>query len=64
MNMIHWIKTIAKAIAAGATAFGAAFAVAANDGFITSGEWVTIAVATLVAIAAVWAVPNADPATE
>jgi hypothetical protein len=59
--MIHWIKTVAKAIAAGAAAFGAAFAAAAVDESITSSEWVTIAIATVVAIAAVWAIPNAAP---
>lgn len=56
--MIAFIQSIAKAIAAGATAFGGAFAVAASDQVITSGEWVTIVVATLVAAAAVWGVPN------
>lgn len=62
--MIAWIKTIAKAIAAGAAAFGAAFAAAAVDEAITGNEWVTIAIATVVAIAAVWAIPNADPVQE
>ena len=47
--MIAWIKTIAKAIAAGAAAFGAAFAAAAVDESITGNEWVTIAIATVVA---------------
>lgn len=54
---INYIGTIAKAIAGAATAFGAAFALAQADG-ITSGEWVTIGIATLVAAAAVWATPN------
>ena len=55
--MLNWIPTVAKAIAAGATAFGAAFAAALPDG-ITAQEWVTIVVATIVAVAAVWAIPN------
>ena len=56
--MLQWIPTVAKAIAAAATAFGGAFATAVNDGGVTSGEWVTIVVATIVATAAVWGVPN------
>ena len=59
--MLQWIPTVAKAIAAGATAFGGAFATAINDGSVTSGEWVTIVVATIVAVAAVWGVPNKQP---
>jgi hypothetical protein len=55
--MLNWIPTVAKSIAAGATAFGGAFAVAVPDG-ITGSEWVTITVATIVAVAATWAVPN------
>jgi hypothetical protein len=55
--MLNWIGTVAKAIAAGATAFASAFAVAQADG-ITSTEWVTIVVATVVAAVAVWGVPN------
>ena len=56
--MFQWVQTVAKAIAAGAAAFGGAFAVAINDGTITTGEWVTVAVATIVATAAVWGIPN------
>lgn len=58
--MMDWIKSVAKAIAAGATAFGAAFAAAYSDGVISSGEWVTVAVATVVAVAAVYAIPNTE----
>lgn len=58
---MSWIKSVAKAIAAGATAFGGAFAAAQVDGVISSGEWVTIVVATLVAALAVYAVPNSEP---
>ena len=56
--MLQSIPTVAKAIAAAATAFGAAFAVAVAQDGITSSEWVTIAIATVIAAAAVWAVPN------
>lgn len=55
--MFAWIPTVAKAIAAGATAFGAAFSVAVADGIVAS-EWVTIIIATAVAAFAVWGVPN------
>ena len=54
---MNWIQSVAKAIAAAATAFGGAYAVALEDG-VTQGEWVTIAVATLVAAVAVWGIPN------
>ena len=50
----------AKAIVAAATAFGASFAVAREFG-ITTSEWVMIGVATVVAGAGVFAVPNKDP---
>ena len=55
---MQYIGTIAKAIVAAVTAFGAAFAVAYTDQAVSSGEWVTIALATIVALAAVYAVPN------
>ena len=55
------IPLIAKAIAAGVTAFGGALATALPDG-VTATEWVTIAIATAVAASAVWAVPNAGTA--
>ena len=54
---MNYIASIAKAIAAGATAFGSAFAIAQADG-ITSSEWITIVIATVVAAIAVWSVPN------
>lgn len=55
--MLKWIPPVAKAVAAFATAFGGGVAAALPDG-ITGQEWVTIAVATIVATAAVWAIPN------
>jgi hypothetical protein len=61
---MKYIAPVAKAIAAAAAAFGAAFVVAAADNGVSSGEWVTIAVATVVAAAAVWAIPNKPVATE
>jgi len=57
---MNWVATVAKAIAAGATAFGGAFATAYADQAVSTGEWVTIAIATVVAAGAVWAVPNKE----
>ena len=58
VSVLSKIPTVAKAITAGAAAFGSSFAVAYVDQDINSAEWVTIAVATVVALVAVWAVPN------
>jgi hypothetical protein len=55
---MNYVATIAKAIAAGATALAGTFAVAYSDQIVTNGEWVTIVVAVVVALAAVYAVPN------
>jgi len=55
--MLKWIPPVAKAVAAFATALGGGVAAALPDG-ITAQEWITIAVAVVVATAAVWAVPN------
>lgn len=58
---MNLLRPIAKALT-GAVATGVATgAVAAADDRITTGEWWTIAAATLGALAAVWAVPNSDP---
>lgn len=56
---MKFIPTIAKAITAGATAFGGAFLTAYADKTVDGAEWVFVAVATIVAAAAVWAMPNA-----
>lgn len=64
MSVLSKIPTVAKAITGGVTAFGAAFAVAYQDGAVTTGEWISIVVATLVATVAVWAVPNRAPEPE
>lgn len=50
---------VRKALMAAATAAGAAVVTAAQDGAVTSAEWVTVAVAAVVAGLAVWRVPNA-----
>ena len=57
---MSFIPTIAKAIAAAATAFGGAFVTAYVDEAIATSEWVTIIVATVVAAFAVWSIPNRE----
>jgi hypothetical protein len=58
---MNYIPTVAKAIVAGATAFSGAFATAYADQKVDTGEWLIIAIATVIAMSAVWAVPNAKP---
>lgn len=53
------LGSIAKAIAAGATAFGAAYSTANLDGVVTQSEWITIAIATAAGLGLVYTVPNA-----
>jgi hypothetical protein len=53
------MKTIAKAAAAAATALGTGIITAAQSDGINGNEWWTILGGTLIAGAAVWAVPNA-----
>lgn len=60
---MKYIPTIAKAITAGATAFAGSFFTAWADKSIDAGEWVYVAAATIVAAAAVWAMPNTTPST-
>ncbi len=49
-----------KAIAAAVTAFGGAYATANLDGAVTGSEWVAVAVTTVVAVGAVFTIPNAE----
>jgi hypothetical protein len=58
------MREIAKSITAAVLAFGGSFVAATDDGVLTTTEWVTIAVATVVAGLAVWAVPNTPPTEE
>lgn len=51
-----------KAAAAAVTAFGGAYATANLDHVVDSGEWVAIVVATVIAIGAVFTIPNAQGA--
>jgi hypothetical protein len=56
------ISPYLKAIAAAVTAFGGSYATAyASDNVVTQAEWIGIAVATVVATAAVFGIPNKDP---
>jgi len=53
------MKHAAKAIVAAAIAGLTAAATALQDGSVTPSEWVTVAIATLTALGAVYGVPNA-----
>jgi phage tail tape-measure protein len=54
-TMNRYLKAIVGAAIAGLTSVQASL-----EGGLTAGEYVTAAVALLVAFGAVWAVPNAD----
>jgi len=51
----------AKAVTAGLAAGATAFATAIQDNDVTGAEWVTVAVAAVLAGIAVWSVPNRAP---
>ena len=53
---MRYAKCLVAAMVAGLTTLGTAM----TDDKVTSAEWVGVAVATLVALGAVWAVPNAS----
>ena len=55
--MLQYAKALTAAVVAGLTALGVALA----DNGVTSQEWITVAVAFLLALGAVYAVPNANP---
>lgn len=55
------VAPIAKALIAALVAGLGGIAVALDDNAISAQEWVTAAVAFLVALGAVFAVPNAEP---
>lgn len=54
------VAEYAKAVTAGVVACGGGVGTALADGHVTGQEWIGIAVATVVAVAAVFRVPNAD----
>ena len=61
---MRYAATIAKALVGTAAAGVGSLAVAASDGTITTGEYLTATAAALVALAAVWRTPNADEEDE
>ena len=52
------MKPVAKAIASAVSAFGTGLITAASDGGVAANEWYVIIGGTLVAGAAVFAIPN------
>lgn len=52
--MLNYLKAITAAVVAGL----GVLALALEDGAVTPNEWVNVAIATLVGLGAVWAVPN------
>lgn len=58
------LPNYAKAIVGGLAAGAAAAATAVQDGTITAGEGVTIALAVLGALGITWAVPNKPASKE
>lgn len=53
--MLPYLKAIAGAVTTGLGTLSVAYA----DNVITNQEWVIVAIATVGALGAVWAVPNA-----
>jgi hypothetical protein len=58
MSWTDQIPRVSKAIAGGVTGLAAALTQALLDGQITSGEWITIAVATLGGAGLVYVAPK------
>ena len=58
LNVVEEKPTVAKAVIAGVTTLSGTLIVALADNGITATEWVTIAAATVVAVAGVWATSN------
>lgn len=59
MQVQRYLKALAGAVTTGLGSLSVAY----SDNLVTNQEWVTIAIATVVALGAVWAVPftNAAP---
>lgn len=55
------MSKVRKALVGTLSAATSAIVVAAQDGAITTAEWVTVALAAVAAGYAVWQVPNATP---
>jgi hypothetical protein len=55
------LSKYAKAIVAAFVAAAASLGTAAQDGIITSQEWIVIVAAGIAALGVTWAVPNKTP---
>lgn len=57
--LMRYLKAVAAAVVTGLGTLQVAYA----DNVITQQEWIGVAIATVVALGAVWAIPNrpADP---
>lgn len=60
MNIQRYLKAITGAVVTGLGTLQIAY----DDNVVTTQEWIGIAIATLVALGAVWAVPNAPEPQE
>jgi hypothetical protein len=54
---VKYLKAFTGAIVTGLGTLQVAY----GDGLVTTQEWIGVAIATLVAFGAVWAVPNKQP---
>lgn len=54
------VSKYAKALVAAVAAGSASLLTAVNDGSVSNGEWVTVALAVLSALGVTYAVPNKD----
>lgn len=59
--MAQYAKAILAALIAGLTSLSTALVDGNGFNSVTDGQWLVAVIATLTALAAVWAVPNAPP---
>lgn len=57
---MQYAKALAAAVVAGLTSLYSAL----GDNAVSTAEWVAAAIAFVVALGTVWAIPNADPGRE
>jgi hypothetical protein len=64
-SVVKFLGTMARAILAGAIAFGTGLTAVLGEqttiGGLTQGQWATICVGAVIAFGAVWGVTNAKP---
>lgn len=58
--MLAKLSPIAKALVGAAVAFTSAVALGLDDNTVSAREWAEAVTAGLIALGAVWAVPNSD----